>query len=131
MANPYTTLTANYSPDALRDETIRYAFRDEEIDAENNLHSDNRTLKDVIYNLYHLRKHQHSLSLLNRETAADTVDILDILTRRQRQAVTFHIVDDLTLEEAGEKMNCSAVNVHKLVRRALTAIADMLGDDSI
>ena len=129
MGNPYTTLTANYSPNALRDNTRHYAFHD--ADADNNIHGDNRTLKDVIYNLCHLREHQHSLSLLNRETAADTVDILDILTRRQRQAVTFHIINDMTLEEAGNKMNCSAVNVHKLVRRALTAIADMLGDDSI
>lgn len=121
----YVALTANYSTTAIRDNIIHYAFHG----PTDITHADNRCLKDVLYNLYHINDYRASDVMDDKDTLSDTMDIIDILSPRQRDAINHHIIDGLTLDDAAKKMHCTAANVHYLIRRALIALAGLYGED--
>ncbi len=89
-------------------------------------HSQNVTIRDLVYNLSHLRELSVCDDLDVIDTIVDTVGCLDILTRQQRQAIVLHLVEHLTLTETGAIMHCSSSNVWLLVKRALIALDDYL-----
>jgi len=55
-------------------------------------------------------------------------DTLRALSDRQRAAVVLRFLEDLSVEQTAELMNCSAGTVKKLTARALTGLRERLGD---
>ncbi|MDQ3716134.1 MAG: sigma-70 family RNA polymerase sigma factor [Actinomycetota bacterium] len=59
----------------------------------------------------------------------DTRDALGQLTERQRAAVVLRFLEDLSVDQTAELMNCSPGTVKKLTARALTGLRELLGSD--
>ncbi len=59
----------------------------------------------------------------------DMRDALRRLSDRQRAAVVLRFLEDLSVDQTAELMNCSPGTVKKLTARALTALRDRLGSD--
>lgn len=55
-------------------------------------------------------------------------EVLRRLSDRQRAAVVLRFLEDLSVEQTAELMNCSAGTVKKLTARALAGLRERLGD---
>lgn len=59
----------------------------------------------------------------------DIRNALARLTDRQRAAVVLRFLDDLSVDQTAELLNCGPGTVKKLTARALTGLRADLGDD--